>query len=187
MPDSPLLLQERGSTTATTLPPECHRVPRARRGCCAAGKAPGISAGTPVLWAGSTSGAAGTVLWVTRHPPQSALQLCLLVTQSLNQTIPLLLEVHPLARLVRLISQRLVQPRSLLESSQGRERAQVRARPVLLPTSKSALPGAAAPSPASKGCEELNSRTKEESPINQESLSVPFHHSSQEAGSCSVL
>lgn len=186
MPDSPLLLQERGSTTATTLPPECHQVPRARRGCCAAGKAPGISAGTPVLWAGSTSGTAGTVLRVTRHPPQSALQLCLLVTQSLNQTIPLLLEVHPLARLVRLISQRLMQPRSLLESSQGRERAQVRARPVLLPTSKSA-PGAAAPSPASKGCEELNSRTKEESPINQESLSVPFHHSSQEAGSCSVL
>lgn len=139
-----------------------------------------------MLWAGSTSGAAGTVLRVTRRPPQSALQLCLLVTQSLNQTIPLLLEVHPLARLVRLISQRLVQPRSLLESSQGRGRAQVRARPVLLPTSKSA-PGAAAPSPASKGCEELNSRTKEESPINQESLSVPFHHSSREAGSRSVL
>lgn len=47
-------------------------------------------------------------------------------------------------------------------------------------------PGAAAPSPASKGCEELNSRTKEESPINQESLSVPFHHSSREAGSRSA-
>lgn len=86
------------------------------------------------LWAGSTSGTAGTVLRVTRHLPQ----LSLLVTQSLNQTIPLLLEVHPLARLARLISQRLVQPRSLLESSRGRERAQVRARPVLLPTSKSA-------------------------------------------------
>lgn len=139
-----------------------------------------------MLWAGSTSGAVGTVLRVTRRPPQSALQLCLLVTQSLNQTIPLLLEVHPLARLVRLISQRLMQPRSLLKSSQGRERAQVRARLVLLPTSKSA-PGAAAPSPASKGCEELNSRTKEESPINQESLSVPFHHLSREAGSRSVL